>query len=60
MNLCKLLDVIMAILGIIGGSMLLLVGPENFMNYRDLFLRLVWSIYLIRIIKYLYIKGKKK
>lgn len=43
----------------IGGVLLLIVGPENWINYKDFFLLLVFIVWLLIAVRELYLKIKE-
>lgn len=59
MNIRKLLDLIIFSFSMIGGVSLLIVGPQNWIHYKDLFLLLVFIVWLLIAIRELYLKIKE-
>ncbi len=59
MNIRKLLDLIIFSFSMIGGVLLLIVGPENWINYKDFFLLLVLIVWLLIAVRELYLKIKE-
>ena len=59
MNIRKLLDLIIFSFSMIGGVLLLIVGPEYWVNYKDFFLLLVLIVWLLIGVRELYLKIKE-